>query len=377
MKRYSVILMAGVLLITNLLMAGCARETKQNPEQGKGNLAGVGVKVVKVSEGSISEKMTLSGTLEALNSADIVAKTSGKVAGIGVDVGSRVSAGQVLMSLEAEELAAAVSSAEASLETARVTYDLALKKYERGKELYQSGAVAQADFEENYEGALRKAAAGVKSFQAALAQSQARYKETVIKSPFNGIVTARNINVGELAGTSTPLFTVSNLDILFVSVNVNEQQVNKLAEGQKVRVRVTAVDQSPLTGVVTNIALAADTKTKAFPVKIQLENKNHKLKPGMFAEVLLEKELEKSLLIPREAVLTSDGKNKVFVLIDGIARERQVETGPTDGKNISVLTGLTKDDKVIINNLSSLRDGQRVNGQSEGAKGISDKGQGR
>ncbi len=366
MKKYGIIWTTGLLILILSMLLGCAKETKQNQQQAKGNRPGTGVKVAKVSEGTLKESMTLTGTLQALNSANIVAKSSGKVASIQADVGSRISAGQILMSLEADDLAAAVAAAEANVETAKVTYDLALKKYERGTELLQSQAIAQADFDENYEGALRKAQAAVKASQSALAQSQVRYNDTVIKSPLGGIVTARNIEVGELAGTSTPLFTVSNLDQVVVIVNVNEQQVNKLAEGMQVGVKVTAANQNQLTGVVSNIALAADAKLKVFPIKIQLANPDHQLKPGMFAEVLLEKELEPSLLIPREAVLTIDGKSRVFIVQDGLAKEQPVEVGPTDGKNISILNGLAKDEEIITNNVSSMKDGQRVTMQTEG-----------
>lgn len=365
MKKH-IILVTALMVILSIAMAGCSKNPQeQDKAQGVRGGRGAGaVKVAQVVEGNLREKMTLSGTLEALNSADVVAKTSGKVASLLVDVGSRVSAGQTLMTLEAEDLKAAVAAAEANLETAKVTYDLSLSKYQRGKELKQSEAISQWDFEENYEGAYRKAAAALKSAQAALAQSQARYNDTIIKSPISGVVTARNINVGELAGSSGPIFSISNLDKVVVLVNVNEQQVNKFAEGQKVAVKVSAVSQNPFTGVVTNIALAADPKLKAYPIKIELDNKDHKLKPGMFAEVLWERELEKSLLIPRQAVVSQDGKSKVFVLDHGVVKERQVQTGAADGQNIAVISGLSKGEQVIIDNLDNLKDGMKVTPQS-------------
>ncbi|AEF93216.1 efflux transporter, RND family, MFP subunit [Desulfotomaculum nigrificans CO-1-SRB] len=365
MKKH-IILVTTLMVILSITMAGCSKKSQeQDKAQSVRGGRGAGtVKVAQVVEGNLKEKMTLSGTLEALNSVDLVAKTSGKVASLLVDVGSRVSAGQTLMTLEAEDLAAAVASAEANLEAAKVTYDLSLSKYQRGKELKQAEAISQSDFEENYEGAYRKAAAALKSAQAALAQSQARYNDTIIKSPISGIVTARNINVGELAGSSSPIFSISNLDKLVVLVNVNEQQVNKFAEGQKVAVKVSAVSQNPFTGIVTNIALAADPKLKAYPIKIELDNKDHKLKPGMFAEVLWENEL-KTLLIPREAVLSQDGKSKVFILDHGVVKERQVQTGAADGKNIVVTSGLSKGEQVIVGNLDNLKDGMKVNPQSD------------
>ncbi|GAB6158725.1 efflux RND transporter periplasmic adaptor subunit [Desulfotomaculum varum] len=360
------VLLTTWLVILSLAFAGCSKKS-QAPEQTPGarsNRGAGAVKTVGVAEGQIIEKMTLSGTLEALNSADVVAKTAGKVAALYVDVGSTVTAGQTLLTLEAEDLKAAVQAAEANLATAQVNYDLSLSKYKRGQELVKSAAISQWDFEENYEGAFRKAAAALKSAQAALAQSQARYHETVLKSPINGVVTARNINAGELAGSSGPLFSISNLDKVVVLVNVNEQQVNKFVTGQQVAVRVSAATQNPLTGTVTNIALAADPKLKAYPVKIELANKNHQLKPGMFAEVIWEKATPKTLLVPRQAVVTRDGVAKVFVLEQGIVKERQVQTGPADSQNVAVLSGLRAGEQVIVDNLDNLQDGMKVSPQT-------------
>lgn len=352
-----------LLIIFAMLLVGCSKKeetAKAGAGMGKG---GGAVQTAEVTEGKLTEKMNLSGTLEALNCADVVAKSSGKVASLEVDVGSRVTVGQTLMTLEADDLAAAVQSAEANLENAQVTYDLAHSKYQRGKELRQAAAISQADFEENYEGAFRKAAASLKSSQAALAQSQVRYKEAFIKAPLSGIVTARTINVGELAGSATPIFSISNLDQVVVLVNVNEQQVNKFVQGQRVAVKVSAVSPTPFTGAVTNIALAADSKTKAYPIKIQLANADHLLKPGMFAEVLWEGQLEHVLLVPRTAVKNADGQNTVFLLENGVLKERQVILGSADDKNFSILSGLQKGEKVVVGNLDSLREGMKVNTQ--------------
>lgn len=360
MRRY-IILLVTLVVATSLMLVGCGKaETQQNKAAAKGNRPAGGMKIVQVMEGSIAEKTTLTGTLEALNSANVVAKTSGKVASITVDIGSRVSAGQTLMTLEADDLAASVTAAEASLETAQINYDLSQKKYSRGKELLRAAAISQAEFEENYEGTLRKSEAAVKSARAALAQSQARFKETILQAPLTGVVTARNINEGELANSANPLFSISNLDKVVVKVNVNEQQVNQLAEGQLVSVKVSAVSTKDLSGVVSNIALAADSKTKAFPIKIQLANPDHILKPGMFAEVSIDRKTPQSLLVPRTAVATSNGQTKVFVLENETVRERKVETGDSDGENICILAGLNKGDQVIIGNFNNLKDGAKV-----------------
>lgn len=200
----------------------------------------------------------------------------------------------------------------------------------------------------------------LKTARATLAQSQAKYNDTFIKSPISGIVTEKNINAGELAGSSSPLITVVSLDRIVVHTNVNEDQVNLLKEGQQVEVKVSAVSESPFKGALTGIAPAANQTNKVFSVKIELDNKDHLLKPGMFAEVILHWTDPPSLLIPREAVIAGEGGSKVFVLENGAAKERNIETGKSDDKNITVLSGLKQDEEVIIKGLNSLKDGVKV-----------------
>lgn len=243
---------APLLIILALLIVsipGCSKKTATTSGAAK---AQVMVDVVRVKTGTLNLNNTINGKLEAMNSANVVAKSSGKVANISVDVGSLVSAGQVLVTLESDDLAAALRLAEAGVETARINYDLAQKKFERGKELHNAGAISQADFDENYQGALDKARAALKSAQATQDQARARYSDSFIKSPLGGVVTARNINVGEQAGSSSTLITVMNLDKVVVNINVLEDQVNRLQVGQQVNIKVSAVSDAPLAGTITS-----------------------------------------------------------------------------------------------------------------------------
>lgn len=361
MQKLKFISLALLLFVVCIGFAGCAQKAGQdkavNANQDKQVIS---VKIAEVTTGTIQDNAVISGKLEALRSADVVAKSTGKVAGISVDVGSVVAAGQTLITLEADDLKAAVDVAAAGVDSARITYDMALKQYARGNELVQTGAISQSDYENNYEGAYKKAEVGLKSASAALVQSRVRYNESIIKSPLRGVVTARNIEVGELAGTNTPLVTVVNLDKVVLAVNVSEDQINRLSRGQQVQVKVAAVDEKPFSGIISNIALAANQNDKAFPVKIEIDNRKHLIKPGMFAEALFSWEEEKGLVIPREAVVATAKGSKVFLIADGVAREREVKTGASDGAKFLVTSGLSAGDKVAVTSLQSLADGAGV-----------------
>ncbi len=232
--------------------------------------------------------ISFSGKIEAVQSANLVSKVTGKVAAVHVDIGSFVKAGQLLVTLDAPDKAAEIEEAAAQLESAGVEYELAAKSYQRGKELLAAQAISQADYDNLYEGPFKKATVKVKSAQANLKKKQIAYDDMFIKAPFAGVITAKNINPGELAGTQSPVLTLVNLDQVVMKGAVNESHINKVKTGQQVQVKISAVSGKSFTGNISNIALAADPQTKAFPVKIQVDNPDHLVKPGMFAEVMIE-----------------------------------------------------------------------------------------
>lgn len=358
MRKFQSAPMLILLVILVLSVPGCSKKTTTASGPAKSQVM---VDVAKVKTGTLSLDNTIDGKLEAMNSANIVAKSSGKVADISVDVGSLVSAGQVLISLESADLAAALRLAEAGVETAQINYVLAQKQYERGKELYDAGAISQADFDINYQAALDKARTALKSAQASQDQAQAKYSDSFIRSPLDGVVTARNINVGEQAGSASTLITVMNLDKVIVNINVLEDQVNRLQVGQQVNVKVSAVADTPLAGTITNIASAASTTSKVFPVKVQIDNPDHVLKPGMFAEVTFEIVGKTGLLVPNTAVTSYNGSQKVFLIKEDSAKDTPVQAGESDSQYTLIISGVSEGDEVIVNGTdASLKDGVGV-----------------
>lgn len=293
---------------------------------------------------------------------------------------------------------AGVLAAEAGLATAEANFAVAKANYQRGQELLAGGAIPQAVFEGEYDlkykqakeqvekgapaqldlaraqlsqaktrynqaqASLAQAQAGLKQAKASLALARSAYNDSFIKAPFSGVVTARNVNPGEMASPNLPIISIVNLDKVVVKAFVGEEHINEIKKGEQVKVKIKAISSQSFTGLITNIAPAADLVTKAFPVKIQIDNPKHLLKPGMFAEVELNQEQEESLLVPREAVV-KDKQNKdvVWVVKKGVAKQRQVITGKSDNNSIIITSGLIEGEEIVIAGQESLRDGVRVN----------------
>ncbi|MBC7324775.1 MAG: efflux RND transporter periplasmic adaptor subunit, partial [Moorella sp. (in: Bacteria)] len=213
--------------------------------------------------------------------------------------------------------------------------------------LFEQGAIPQAALEgeelkylQAREQVERALPARLAQARASLALAESAYADSLIRAPISGLVTAHNVNPGEMASTMAPVVSLVNIDKVEVKATVGESLVNQLKQGQKVRVIVRAVSGQPFSGTITSVAPAADPVTKGFPVKIEIDNPRHVLKPGMFAEVQVAGAQKEALLVPREAVTRDADKDVVWVVKDGRAQKREVKPGESDGRQIMIAAGL-------------------------------------
>lgn len=393
MRKWFGIILAGLLALLIIAPAGCGSKVKGTKPEDQDVITNKAV----ATFGRLASETVVSGKLEALNSANVVPKMSGKVAAITVDVGSEVAPGDLLLSLEAADIAALVDLYEAQLEKARNS-DLPAQKNQAELALTNAGAnlkVAEADyrrsgqlldatvipaqqFEQSERMYIQAKAAyeaaqnaldilinatipeTIRQCEAQLEKARADFANSVIRSPISGVVTARHVNPGEMASPTQPVITLVNLDPVVVRASVNEDRINKINTGQSIKIRVGSVRNEPFTGIVTNIALAADPTTRAYPVKIQIENPQHVLKPGMFAEIYLHSGDEEGVIIPREALATSGEKSNVWVIKDGVVSLREVVPGHSDGQKVIIKSGLAEGEEVAVTNLDSLKEGMKA-----------------
>ena len=392
MKK-SFVIAIGMLLITALALAGCNLNNggKKTGDQG------VVVNHATARLGVLAGGTVVSGKLEALHSANVVPKMAGKVASVPVEIGSVVAEGDLLLSLDAADLEALVELNAAQLERVRnsdlpaqqnqAEFNLANSEallktteadYQRYQQLFSSGAVSSQQLEQAERQYLQSRAAcdsarnamdillgatipeTIRQYEAQLQKARADFANTVLRAPFSGIITAKNINPGEMVSPTQPVISLVNLDIVLVQANVSEDQVNKIRVGQELNVKVNSVREDPFTGIVTNIALAANATSKAYPVKIQISNPLHSLKPGMFAEVILNTSDEEGIIILGEALAQDEKGSFVWVLDNGQAARRSVVTGQSDGKDVIIKSGLAAGEDVAVAGTEPLQDGMKV-----------------
>lgn len=392
MKK-SFVIAIGMLLITALALAGC------NLNNGAKKTGGQGVVLNHATArlGVLAGGTVVSGKLEALHSANVVPKMAGKVASVPVEIGSVVAEGDLLLSLDAADLEALVELNAAQLERVRnsdlpaqqnqAEFNLANSEtllktteadYQRYQQLFSSGAVSSQQLEQAERQYLQSRAAcdsarnamdillgatipeTIRQYEAQLQKARADFANTVLRAPFSGIITAKNINPGEMVSPTQPVISLVNLDIVLVQANVSEDQVNKIRVGQELNVKVNSVREDPFIGIVTNIALAANATSKAYPVKIQISNPLHSLKPGMFAEVILNTSDEEGIIIPGEALAQDEKGSFVWVVEDGQAARRSVITGQSDGKDVIIKSGLAAGEDVAVAGTEPLQDGMKV-----------------
>jgi cobalt-zinc-cadmium efflux system membrane fusion protein len=417
-KQLRLIILVVIVLgafLSLVASSGCSKK----PETGASGEAKLpDVRTILVKKGYLANQFVFPGKVEALQSANIVSKVPGKVAAVPVDLGSKVAAGQVLVTLENKDLAdrvqqaqaavaqaragveqaqaagklaqAALQAAEAGLATAQANFEVVEANYKRGQELLAGGAIPEAVFQAEYElkykqakeqvekaspaqvktaqaqiaqaqAGLKNAQAGLSAAQASLSLARTAYEDSFIRAPFRGIVITRNINPGEMASTAVPVISLVNLDKIVVKVNVGEELINKLVVGKKVAVKIKAVSAKPFTGTVVNVAASADPQVKTYPVKLHIDNPAHLIKPGMFAEVNLNLEQPKLLILPIDAVVKDQqDRDIVWVVKDGVVKSRLVKIGDLDAKQAVIQSGLKENEEVVIAGQEGLKEGQKV-----------------
>lgn len=245
--------------------------------------------------------------------------------------------------------------AESAYKQAQLSYDAAQQAYE---------LLINKTTKETVQGAedrLSQAIASKNTLLVQLNNAKESMKDTAIRSPINGIVSSRTVDPGEMVGSANIPFAIVQMETVLVHVNISEQLINKVAQGQMVQVLVKAAGELPFTGKIKAVSPAADERTAGYPVKIEISNENKILKPGMFAEIQfsLEKR-EQVITVPRSALLTENQQEYVYIVEEDVAKRVLVKTGLDTGEQIEIREGLTEGQMLIIKGQQYVQDGMKV-----------------
>lgn len=351
------------------------------------------------------------GSLAGDQQTDVAPQTSGKVVAVGVDIGSAVRRGQMLVQLDDAELKLRVEQAVAQLEqtrasvrqaeeriglrsgqafdpnrvsevtAAKVALDLAEKNLRRAEKLIESGDVSRSFYDdqrarrdqlkEQYDVALAQARqnyaavvvarTNVANAESQLALARKNLSYAVIPSPIDGFVSERTADLGEYVSPQQKVATIVRTNPLRIRIDIPEQAIPEVRVGQSVSITTSAWPDKNFNGRVARIAPDVSATSRTLTVEAEVENNGGALKPGQFATVrILQERAEPAVLVPARAVVTEAGVSRVFVIKDGRAEQRLVQTGQTEGDLIEIRSGVAADELVATSELQQLSDGIAV-----------------
>ena len=329
----------------------------------------------------ITRYLETSGNLASVNSTNLVARVAGFVQEIKFKDAETVKAGQPLFVIEPEPYEIALEQAKAAEASADATVTQAQADYARQTQLQRQDFASKATLETST--ATRDSALAVqRQKQADTKQAEINLGYTQVKAPFDGIVTARQVSIGELVGMGSPtvLATVVQLDPIYVNFNVSEQDVVRLRAGIRnrrmteaelrqipVEVGLTGETGYPHKGTLDYAYPGVTSSTGTLAVRGVLPNQDRILLPGYFVRIRVPLSQEPdALLIPDVAVGNDQGGRYVLVVgKDGIVEQHKIETGETRGDLRVVTQGLTADDNIIISGMARAVPGQKVEAEPQ------------
>ena len=291
----------------------------------------------------------------------------GKVLSFNYDVGDKVGQGAVLFTVDSTDLQNNMRSLQASYNAAKLGRDNAKSTYDSNKLLYDEEIISKNEFDQ-IKYAYESADAQLASIQVQMDNLKKNISDCTVTSPMTGVIATRGVEKGSFASQAAPAYTVMDLSTIKVEVSVSEQVLNTIQVGDKVSVLMTAASETPLTGTVATIAPAAE-QTGMYTVKVELDNKDGKIKSGMMAEVSFTMAAsDDTILLPRNAVIEKDNETYVYVINNGKAKKTAVELGIEAEDTIEIKSGLKKGDNVVTKGQTYLSDGEEVTIANTAAK---------
>jgi multidrug efflux pump subunit AcrA (membrane-fusion protein) len=351
------------------------------------------------------------GSLAPNQQADVAAETSGKVAAVGVDLGSSVRRGQMIIKLDDADFRIRVDQAQAQLEQANATLrqneakiglrpgqkfipenvpevnaaryalDLLDKNLKRYEKLVETGDISRSSYDqqksqrdqmaEQYQALIHqaqqnyatvansKAAVDAAATQVALAKRNLGY--TIVVAPMPGYVADRPADVGEYISPQQKVATIVDLNPLRVRIDIPEQAIPQVHAGESVSVSVAGYPDRSFAGRVARVSPNVTTTSRTLTIEADVENSKAELKPGQYATVrILLPQTEAAVLVPQRALRAISGSTYVFVIKNGHAEQRLVQPGQNEGDLVEVKSGVAADELVATSNVDQLSDGVAV-----------------
>lgn len=324
------------------------------------------IQTVTPTRGELTETVTATGTLESVTQVDVGTQVTGIIDKLYADYNSVVKKGELIAEIEKTLLESDLRSAEANVESARLTYEYNAKNYKRDKVLHDKQLISDYEFQttqKEYEVSRQT----YSKAQADKVRAAKNLNYAEIYSPIDGIVISREVEVGQTVVSSmnvANLFVIADLDHMQVVGDVDEADIGQVKVGQAVDFTVDAYPDDTFHGTVTQVRLSPTTTSNVvtYEVIVSAENPDHKLIPGLTANLTIFTMREGNVLMLPESAFNfkpeppeaaslpqlSGNERRVYVVRNGKPEATIVKTGESNGINTVILSGLKDDDKVAI-----------------------------
>lgn len=345
--RLKQIAIAALAAAVTIALTGCGvGEAKITSTDDQAAVMALPVEVSSSTRADIFATYHTTTTITSDAEAVVVARVDGEVVEILVEEGDQVYQGQVLARLDGDRLRLKALQAKANL-------DKADKEYERFVRLHKKGLVSASAYE------------GLQfdmyALEAAYKLRRLEYEYTNIRAPISGVVSAREVKVGQHVGVNDGTFKITDTSSLVAYLQIPQSELVKFSAGHQAKVSVDAMPGTSFVATIARISPTIDARNGTFRVTVYIDNEDGLLAPGMFGrfDVAYDQHID-ALIIPAAALVKEDNETVVYVVRDGAAVRRAIQTGIRSGDNIEVLSGLDEHEQIVVTGQGSLRDGSRV-----------------
>ncbi len=305
----------------------------------------VAVTVSAPTRKSFAHEVEALGTVRANESVDITAKVADRVAVIHFREGQQVRKGDVLVELDNDEARADLAAAQAAERDSR-------SQFKRSQELFATKALSEAQ--------LDQLQATMLANEARVAAAQSRLADRIIRAPFSGRVGLRNVSLGGLVSPGDVITTLDDLSVVKLDFSVPEVFLATLKPGLQVEALSNAYPDTTFVGRVQSVDTRIDPTTRAVTIRALIDNRDARLRPGMFMTVRLVRSESDALMLPEQSIVPEGDQHFVYVIADNRATKREVQIGRRRPGEVEVLSGVTEQDAVVVDGTLNLRDGAAV-----------------
>lgn len=351
-----------IIAITALVLSSCGNSEK---ETAKDSRTAIQV-TTKAPAASSGNNLTVSGEVVAVNNATLSTRIMGHVNRVHVNIGDKVTQGQLLISINNSDLQARGAQVNAGINEAQVAVDNAKRDFDRFTALFAQNSASQKELDDmtaHYE----MAKARLQSAKAMKAEVDAQFAYSNITAPFSGVVTNRFVETGAMANPGMPLLAIEAPGNFEVRATVPEMAIGQIKTGETVEVHIRSIDKT-ITGKVTEVSSSSSMTGGQYPVKVVLE-KDDALKSGMYATVQFPvtqtEDTPQLVTVPQEAIVTQGDLRGVYTVSkQNTAMLRWLRLGRNFGNEVEVLSGLNAEEAIIIDAEGKLYNGAKVEVQN-------------